>query len=192
MYLEFSNEIADLPPIGTYQKPRYFRTPSEVQIEIDKGHEAREAEFRKWLIKNKPKQALMTAIETNTHLGVPDIFCCYNGFSSWAECKVVISGNARIRGTQYTYLKKLIAAGGHAKIVVQRLSTGSHRPTSIYIYDAKKVVATPIDLFKQSGEDLIFPKGIEPWYIWHYNKNKKESIDDLYQRLLLDTYDFTW
>lgn len=189
---EFSNEIKDLPPAGVYQRPRFFETPAEIQIELDKTHASREAEFRKWLIKNKPNRAVMTAIETNTQTGVPDIFACYNNFSSWIECKVIMTGNAKCRGTQFIYFKKLIAAGGHGKIVVQRLNSSTYKPASISIYDARKITAIPIDLFKKSGEDLIFPKDVEPWYIWYYNKNKQDTIEDLYQRLLLDTYDFTW
>lgn len=192
MLSDFSNEIAHLPSPNIYTKPKYFETPDEIKVELDKSHAMHEAAFRKWLIQNKPKQAVMTAIETSTHLGVPDIFACYNGFSSWIECKVVISGTDKCRGTQYTYLKKLIAAGGHAKVVVQRLNSSTYKPATIRIYDAKNIVALPPGMFKISGEDLLFPKTVEPWYTWYYNRDKECTIEDLYQRLLLDTHDFTW
>ena len=190
--VEFSNEIKDLPPPGVWTPRKFFETPAEIQIELDKTHASREAEFRRWLIKNKPKQAIMTAIETSTQTGVPDIYACYNGFSSWLECKVIMNGSAKCRGTQYIYFKKLIAAGGHGKIVIQRLNSTSYKPASIIIYDARKIAAIPPDLFKKSGEDLIFPKNVEPWYTWYYSRNKQDAIEDLYQRLLLDTHDFTW
>lgn len=149
-----SNEIADLPPVGTYSR-QSFETPEEIQVELDHTHGKQEAEFRAWLIKNKPKNALMTAIETSTATGVPDIFCCHNGRSSWIECKVIARGAPRIRGTQYVYLKKLIAAGGHARIVVQRLSN-KYKPSSITIYDAAKVTAVPPALFVARGQDMVF------------------------------------
>lgn len=190
MFLEFSNEIADLPEPNTYKR-KYFETPPEIKAELNKSHENKEADFRRWLIKNKPKQAVMTAIETSTQTGVPDIFSCFNSFQQWIECKVIITGLPRCRGTQYVYFKNLINAGGHGKIVIQRISNTTYKPTSIYIYDARKIVAIPPALFKRSGENLLFPKNIEPWYVWHYTKNKNVNIEDLYQRLLLDTYDFT-
>lgn len=186
------NEIDNLPPIGTYVRPKYFNTPPEIQKELEKDKNKKESDFRRWLIQNKPKEAVMTPIETSTATGVPDIFCCYQGFSSWIECKTVLSSSPKFRGTQYIYLKKLIAAGGHAKVVVQRLSTNTYKPVSIWIYDAEQLVAIPSGMYKTHGQDMIFPKSAEPYYVWHYNKNKKYSIEDLYLRLLLDTTKFTW
>ena len=187
---DFSNEIDDLPPPGTFIGKK-FQTPKEIQKELDRARETKEAEFRRWLIKNKPHNALMTPIETSTVAGVPDIYCCYNSFSSWIECKVLVMGSVRFRGTQYSYLKKLITAGGNAKIVVQRLNKTSYKPASISIYDAAKIVTMPFGLFKKVGQDLIFPVGTEPDYTWSYTKDK-DKLPDLYQRLLLDTEDFTW
>lgn len=190
MFLD--NEIDNLPPIGTYVPQKYFETPPEIQKELEKDKTRKESDFRRWLIQNKPKEAVMTPIETNTAAGVPDIFCCYQGFSSWIECKTVLSSSPKFRGTQYIYLKKLVAAGGHAKIAVQRLSTTTYKPVSIWIYDAEKLVAIPSGMYKQQGQDMVFPKCAEPYYVWHYNKNKQYSIEDLYLKLLLDTTKFTW
>lgn len=187
----FSNEIDDLPPPNTYQR-KYFKTPKEVQVEIDRDRECKEADFRKWLVKNKPRNAIMTPIETSTAIGVPDIFCCYTGFSSWVECKVLVAGSPRFRGTQYSYLKKLIEAGGHAKIAIQKLNPSTYKPSSIHIYDAEKIVTIPSAMFKQSGQDLIFPPDLKPYYVWYYNRDKSTTTQDLYQKLLLDTTDFTW
>ena len=102
------NEIDNLPPIGTYVRPKYFNTPPEIQKELEKDKNKKESDFRRWLIQNKPKEAVMTPIETSTATGVPDIFCCYQGFSSWIECKTVLSSSPKFRGTQYIYLKKLV------------------------------------------------------------------------------------
>lgn len=190
LFLEFSNEIDDLPPPNTYRR-KITETPKEIKVELDRSREMREGEFRKWLIDNKPKKAVMTAIETSTATGVPDIFCCYDGFSSWIECKILLSGGPRIRGTQYTYMKKLIAAGGNAKIVIQKLSNVNYKPSSIKIYNAADIVAIPVGMFKQIGQELMFPPGINPWYEWFYNKKRRDvTIDDLYLHLLLDTKEF--
>lgn len=190
--VQFSNDIADLPPVGTFNgyQRKTFETPAEINAELDKTKEQREGEFRRWLIQNKPKKAIMTPIETNTAAGVPDIFCCYSGTMTWVECKIVMSGPPRIRGTQFSYLKKLCEAGGKAKIAVQRLSPKTYKPVAIELYDSSHITAIPMGMFKTSREELIFPPSIEPWYKWYYNRNKKENIEDLYQRLLLDINDF--
>lgn len=189
IFIPFSNEIDDLPDPQEFHRRRYLQVPDEIQVELDRTRAMREGEFRSWLIKNKPKHSLMTPIETNTAGGVPDIFCCMNGFSSWIECKVTISGPGRVRGTQYAYLKKLLAAGGHAKIVIQGLATSTYKPATISIYDARQIVSLPIGMFKEQGQELIFPPDLKPWYKWSY-KEKKDNIDDLYLRLLLDTNEF--
>ena len=183
----FSNEIDDLPPPNVYQK-KFFETPSEIKSELERDRECKEAMFRRWLVKNKPASAVLTPIETSTATGVPDLFSCYNGFSSWLECKVILSGSPRFRGTQYTYLKKLLEAGGHAKIVVQKLNPNTYKPSHINIYDAETILAIPSGMFKQQGQDMIFPPHIEPYYSWKY----KSNLQDLYDKLLLDTNDFIW
>ena len=191
----FSNDIADLPPIGVGKKYDISKKemPDEVRAKLDLSKEAKEAAFRRWLVKNKPKAAVMTPIETSTAVGVPDIFCVYNGQASWLECKI----NAtylppRIRGTQYSYLKKLIEAGGKAKIVVQQFNPNTAKATSITIYDASHIVTIPSGMFRHIGEELMFPCEIEPFYRWHYKQkgDKKELLENLYMRLLLDTSEF--
>lgn len=191
LFLEFSNEIDDLPPPNTYVRKKFAETPEEIQVELDRTREMREGEFRQWLIKNKPKKAVMTAIETSTATGVPDLFCCYDGVMSWIECKIILAGAPRIRGTQYVYLKKLVAAGGIAKIVVQKLSNVTYKPSAIKVYDAADITAIPVDMFKHQGQEMIFPPNTQPWYEWQYNRNKrKETVEDLFLHLLLDTRTF--
>lgn len=190
IFIPFINEIDELPPAHEYHRRTAVETPPEIQVELERTKESREAEFRSWLIKNKPKNALMTAIETNTTAGVPDIFSCYQGYSCWIECKSVINGIGRIRGTQYSYLKKLLAAGGNAKIIIQGLSTVTYKPVSISIYDAQQIATLPLGLFKIQGKEMIFPPDVKPKYKWYYNRNKKESIDDLYLHVLLDINEF--
>lgn len=185
----FLNKDIDSPVIDTYVPMDYWETPEEIQVELEKDTANKEADFRRWLIKNKPKGALLTPIETSTAVGVPDIFCCYNGFSSWIECKILSTGNPRFRGTQYSYLKKLIEAGGHAKIAVQRINTKDYKPSSIWVYDAEKLVSLPSGMFKTHGQDMVFPSEVQPYYIWYYKKTK---IEDLYEKLLFDITDFTW
>ena len=181
------NEIDNLPEPGEYKKRRIFKEPKIVRDEQERTREMREGEFRKWLVKNKPYNSVVTPIETSTATGVPDVFTCYEGHSQWLECKIVMIGPARIRGTQYTYLRKLWEAGGHAKIVAQRLSSRTYKPISIEIYDATDIVSMPTGMFKVVGKELVFPVGTIPWYTWKYGK---DDIKDLYLKLLLDTKKF--
>ena len=190
LFLPFINEIDDLPPPQEYKRRGPIETPPELQAELDRTREMREGEFRSWLIKNKPKDAVMTPIETRTAAGVPDIFCCYQGYSSWIECKTIITGVGRVRGTQYAYLKKLVAAGGNAKIVVQGIATQSYKPASISIYDARQIVSLPMGMFKVVGKELLFPPDLKPKYKWMYRDAKTVTIDELYLHLLLDTKEF--
>lgn len=182
-----NNELDDPVPVATIYKRKYFKEPEVIKKERERTREMREGEFRKWLVKNKPKTAVITPIETSTATGVPDIYSCYQGHSQWLECKIAMNTPPRIRGTQYTYLRKLWEAGGHAKIVVQRLSTRTYKPVKIEIYDAAMIVSMPLGLFTVVGKEVIFPKDTTPWYTWKYTV---DSIDDLYLRLLLDTEKF--
>ena len=186
---EFSNEIDDLPPPNTYHR-KIFKTPEEVHKEIEKSKEAREAEFRRWLILNKPKNSIMTPIETYTAVGVPDIFTCMDGDMQWLECKIAISGPPRIRGTQYNYIKKLIKSGGKAKLVVQRLTSKDYKAASIDIYNMEDIVRIPYGMFIQRGQELVLPPNMEPWYKWKYRDMGRTPLSDLYLRLLLDTSKF--
>ena len=188
--LNFTNEIDDIKE--GYDPYKYVHlNDGEIQVALNKEQEHKEADFRRWLIKNKPASAVMTPIETSTATGVPDVFTCYNGFASWLECKVTITGSGSFRGTQYVYLKKLLEAGGHAKVVVQCLNKNTYKPSNIKVYDAADILSIPIGLFTKQGQNLVFPKSLEPYYIWYYTK-KSDKIEDLYEKLLLDTESFTW
>ena len=59
IFLPFINEIDELPPPQEYRRRTAVETPPELQVELDRTREMREGEFRSWLIKNKPKEALM-------------------------------------------------------------------------------------------------------------------------------------
>jgi len=167
---------------------KFFEEYPEVKEARERTRIMREGEFRKWLIKNKPKGAVMTPIETTTATGVPDIFSCYQGNSIWMECKITMASPPRIRGTQYAYIKKLVEAGGSVKIVVQSLSPRTYKAISVDIYDASVVVSTPLGLFKHIGQELVFPTTLEPWFKW---KCGKDDVDDLYLKLLIDINKFT-
>ena len=192
IFIPFINEIDELPPPEEFHRRKAVETPPEIQKELEKTKLKREGEFRSWLIENKPKNSVMTPIETSTATGVPDIFSCYQGHSCWIECKSILSGPGRVRGTQYIYLKKLLAAGGHAKIVIQNIYRNTGKPTSISIYDAQQIVSMPLGMFKQYGEELMFPPSLEPKYKWYYKKYRqvKMDIEDLYLHLLLDIKEF--
>ena len=112
-------------------------------------------------------------------MGVPDIFCCYNSEMTWVECKVVMTGPPRLRGTQLSYLKKLTCAGGKAKIAVQRLNASTYKPASIELYDAAYIAKIPMGMFKHVGQELIFPPSTQMLYKWYYNRAKEEGLVDL-------------
>ena len=169
------NDIFNLPDpleVGYKRRKKYLKEPEIVKKEQERTREMREGEFRKWLVKNKPKAAVITPIETSTATGVPDIYSCYQGHSQWMECKIAMIGPARIRGTQYTYLRKLWEAGGHAKIVVQRLSPRTYKPTKIEVFDACAIASMPMGLFKVVGKELVL-KVIYSIIIFKYSFNKK-------------------
>lgn len=167
--------------------------PSFETIELQKLQTKREAEFRSWLIENRPKHSVMTAIETTTATGVPDIFACYTGKSFWLECKSLISpALTYLRGTQYIYFKKLIEAGGKGKILTQCILRQTQKAATIQIYNAEDIVCHPIDFFKASGQRLYFPKTIKPRHIWHYNQQANYTTEYLYQLIFLDNEDIIW
>lgn len=185
-----SNEIDDLPPPNTRTHHR-FEVPEEIQMEITRTKEMREGEFRKWLIKNKPKKAVMLPVEVSTAVGVPDIYSCYDGCQIWLECKIAMTGPAHIRGTQFAFFTKLLEAGGKGRLVVQRLEAKTYKPSAVEIYNVEEIVTIPLGLFKKQGQELILPARLKPWYKWKYKRDKNVTIDDLYLHLLLDTDKFT-
>lgn len=191
----FDNDVNDLPEIGKaipIEKRYHHRTSIET-IERDKLRIKREALFRSWLIENKPKNSVMIPIETNTTTGISDIFACYSGKSFWFECKSLMSpAPCYLRGTQYSFFKKLIDAGGHGKVITQYLDTRKYKPSSVYIFNAEDIICHPIDFFKQQGERLYFPKSIKARHIWHYNQKKEYDINYLYQLLFLDNEEIIW
>lgn len=163
----------------------------ELQLSIKKSKDKQESDFRKWLIKNRPKDSVMYPIETNSTVGIPDIFCCYNKHSCWIECKTLLTGASRIRGSQLLFMQNLYKQGGFVKVAVQRLNTKTYKPSSIHIYDFKDIVQRPLQSFTVSGTDLLFPSDLKPYWIWNY-RNKDDTLADLYQHLLLDPEEFTY
>ena len=200
----FSNDIADLPeagiPIPIKERKKAGRKPSLEKAEMDKLRVKREAEFRSWLIANKPDNSVMIPIETNTVAGVPDIFSCYMGHSFWLELKsLAFPSTTYIRGTQYAFFKKLLDAGGLGKVITQYVDIRTGKPTTIQIYNTSNIVCHPIDFFRAVGQKLYFPSSIKPNYVWHYNettryqrKKRGQDLPYLYQRIFLDTDDFIW
>ena len=174
---------------------RYTSLSPLEAVEQEKLRKKNEAEFRSWLIKNKPESSVLTAIETNTATGVPDLYGCYCGHSFWFECKsLIVPRPSYIRGTQYVFMKKLIEAGGNAKVVTQYFSTQTNKLASIHLFNAKNIVCHPIEFFTtyRSSERLHFPRTLKPDYIWYYDKQDKEDLNYFYQRLFLDSDDFIW
>ena len=200
----FSNDIDDLPEAGTpipvKERKKAGRKPSIETAEMDKLRSKREAEFRSWLIANRPDNCVMVPIETNTVTGVPDIYSCYLGHSFWLECKsLAFPSTTYLRGTQYLFFKKLVEAGGMGKVLTQYIDIRNGKPTSIQIYNVADIVCHPIDFFRAVGQRLYFPKSIKPAYVWLYNETTRyqrgktdQNIDYLYQRIFLDTDDFIW
>ena len=176
---------------------RYVGLSALERREQEKLRGKAEAEFRSWLVKNKPESAMLLPIETNTAAGVLDLFGCYAGQSFWFECKTLMhSRPAYVRGTQYIFMKKLVEAGGNAKVIVQHLDQMRSAPCTISLYNAKNIVCHPIEFFNLFGsktsQRLHFPKTLKPDYIWYYNKKRTEGINYLMQRIFLDSDDFIW
>lgn len=200
----FSNDIDFSEPEPVKEKKekrlkslRYEGLSALERKELEKTRRKAEATFRSWLVKNKPTSAVLMPIETNTASGVLDLYGCYAGHNFWFECKTLMATRpAYIRGTQYIFMKKLLEAGGNAKVIVQRLDTFKQVPVSIHIYNAKNIVCHPIEFFNTSRdynyERLHFPKTIQPDYKWFYASQTKEGIEYLMQRMFLDSDDFIW
>lgn len=174
---------------------RYTKLSATAAKEQEKLRKKNEADFRTWLIKNKPVSSVLVPVETNTATGVPDLYGCYSGHSFWFECKsLILPRPAYLRGTQYIFMKKLIEAGGNAKVVVQYFSTKVNKLTSIHLFNAKNIVCHPVEFFTtyKSSERLHFPRTLKPDYIWYYDNQDKEDLNYFYQRLFLDSDDFIW
>lgn len=190
----FDNDIDKFLNEETPKEPKKKGAPPSFEtIELKKLQTKREAEFRSWLIENKPKHSVMVPIETTTATGVPDIFACYTGKSFWLECKSLVSPAVTyLRGTQYIFFKKLVEAGGKGKVLTQFIIRPTQKAATIYIYDVEDIVCHPIGSFKESGQRLYFPKSIKPRHIWHYNQHKEYTVDYLYQLIFLDNEDIIW
>lgn len=187
-----SNEIDDLPPITAKRVRSKFYIPKEIREEMERTREMKEGEFRKWLVKQKPKNCVLVPIETSTATGVPDLYSCYDGCQQWIECKIATSHPPHIRGTQFVFFTKLLAAGGKGKLVVQRLNCKDYKPSSVEIYDMEDVIKLPPGLFKRQGQDMVLPASLKPSYKWTYKRKKNADIEDMYLHLLLDSNKFTW
>lgn len=187
------NEIDNWDDSHYKSRGQIYTAPEEYAKEINKENEKekgkREAEFRRWLIKNKPEEAIMIPIETSTAVGVPDIFSCYEGTSSWLECKINAFTNLKIRGAQLMFMRKLYQAGGTGKVVVQKISPRDYKPTSVDVYTLETIATVPLNLLTISGKNLVFPTSTKPYYRWFYRSNRKDKnadLNDLYLHILLD------
>ena len=129
-----------------------------------------EANFRKWIKQNKPKEAVITSIETSTQAGVPDLFTCFNGVMKWIECKNFpgTKTTVSLRATQYIWLKKLILAGGNGGLIIRR------GPKNIDYYDATAFAVFDYDSLNTSGKNVTLTTVLKPSA--HYDGTNKEQF----------------
>ena len=134
---------------------------------------ANEKVFRKWLKDNRPKDAVFTNIETATVIGVPDTYAIRNGVSTWIECKDIPESptRAKLRATQFIWMKKHVLAGGKAVLAIKR------KDKTVDLYDARDFVKIPQEEFKESGKDYILPATCKPYY--SYNGSREEFYNEL-------------
>lgn len=117
-----------------------------------------EGDFRRWLIKNKPKNSIMQAIETGTGSGIPDLFYCYNGCPCWIELKATQGRACYMRISQWRWFCNLVKAKGEGFLIIKRLKT-----KTIDVYDINQLaVAGMAKEARLVGQDIIFPDYIEP------------------------------
>lgn len=116
-----------------------------------------EAAFRRWLVKQKPKNSLIQTIETSTGTGVPDVFYCYEGHPCWIELKDTEGAQCYMRTSQWMWFRKYILAGGIGYLMIRR------KDKTIDVYDVKRLlIAASVDNIK--GEHMIFKENNEPLF----------------------------
>lgn len=119
-----------------------------------------EAEFRRWLVKNKPTKSMIQPIETSTGAGIPDLYYCYRSSSCWIELKETERTGCYMRVSQWLWFGKLREAGGRGFLIIKRKA---RRPYTIDIYDIRQFMRQNGQprAGKLSGKDILF-KDIKP------------------------------
>lgn len=116
-----------------------------------------EARFRRWLVKQAPKNSLIQTIETSTGTGVPDVFYCYKGRPCWIELKDTEGAQCYMRTSQWIWFRKYILSGGMGYLMIRR------KNKTVDIYDVKRLlIAASIENIK--GEHITFKEDNDPLF----------------------------
>ena len=116
-----------------------------------------EARFRRWLVKQAPKNSLIQTIETSTGTGVPDVFYCYKGRPCWIELKDTEGAQCYMRTSQWIWFRKYILSGGTGYLMIRR------KNKTVDIYDVKRLlIAASIENIK--GEHITFKEDNDPLF----------------------------
>lgn len=116
-----------------------------------------EARFRRWLVKQAPKNSLIQTIETSTGTGVPDVFYCYKGRPCWIELKDTEGAQCYMRTSQWIWFRKYILSGGMGYLMIRR------KDKTVDIYDVKRLlIAASIENIK--GEHITFKEDNDPLF----------------------------
>lgn len=130
-----------------------------------------EAGFRRWLVKQAPKNSLIQTIETSTGTGVPDVFYCYEGRPCWIELKDTEGAQCYMRTSQWLWFRKYILAGGTGFLMIRR------KNKTIDVYDVQRLlIAASIENIK--GEHMIFKEDNEPLFT-----HKLGTLDKIFEEL---------
>lgn len=116
-----------------------------------------EARFRRWLVKQAPKNSLIQTIETSTGTGVPDVFYCYKGRPCWIELKDTEGAQCYMRTSQWIWFRKYILSGGMGYLMIRR------KNKTVDVYDVKRLlIAASIENIK--GEHITFKEDNDPLF----------------------------
>ena len=116
-----------------------------------------EARFRRWLVKQAPKNSLIQTIETSTGTGVPDVFYCYKGRPCWIELKDTEGAQCYMRTSQWIWFRKYISSGGMGYLMIRR------KNKTVDVYDVKRLlIAASIENIK--GEHITFKEDNDPLF----------------------------
>ena len=116
-----------------------------------------EARFRRWLVKQAPKNSLIQTIETSTGTGVPDVFYCYKGRPCWIELKDTEGAQCYMRTSQWIWFRKYILSGGMGYLMIRR------KNKTVDVYDVKRLlIAASTENIK--GEHITFKEDNDPLF----------------------------
>ncbi len=136
-----------------------------------------EAEFRRWMVSNAPKSALIQTIETSTGTGIPDLFLCNQGCPCWIELKDAEGMQCYMRTSQWLWMRRLVKAGGVGFLIIRRKSK-----KIIDVYDAYQLFRQdPEKDVKFNRSDVFFNKKIRPVFSHEIGQSPKDFFDRLLQ-----------